>query len=143
MSNTGTVCFVLRGDFKPEELSEAIGILPTNASMGGERIPGKSPKCSLWEYAAEEIENEIFDVYDLSRELVNDLLPYAENIATEVKKRDLGATLQVVLWISTDNGITSPAIGFEAPVISFLHHVGASIDIDTYRNSAEKSERPA
>jgi hypothetical protein len=30
--------------------------------------------------------------------------------------------------------ISSPAIGFEQNVIQFLSKVGASIDIDTYKN---------
>lgn len=139
MSNTGRVFFGLRGDFVPDQLTEAIGIEPTSASMAGERIPGKVPKCSLWDYSTEEIRGEVVDVYDLSSKIVKDLAPYANRISTEVKRRDLMAVLQGVLWISTDEDISTPVIGFESDVISFLHHVGGTIDIDTYRKTDEDS----
>ena len=45
------------------------------------------------------------------------------------------AVLQVVLYITTDETKSTPAIGFEPEVISFLNAVGASVDIDTYLNA--------
>jgi hypothetical protein len=137
MTNLGRVYFGLRGDFVPAELTEAIGIKPTSAKMAGERIPGKVPKCSMWDYSTEQVEGEVVDVYDLSSKIIKDLAPYADRIAAEVRKRDLAAVLQVVLWISTDEDVSTPAIGFDAEVINFLHHVGGTIDIDTYRNTLE------
>ncbi|MFC1836304.1 DUF4279 domain-containing protein [Thermodesulfobacteriota bacterium] len=132
MSNSGRVYFSLTGDFAPAELTEAIGIQPTNAKMAGERVPGKISACSVWDYSSEETEGEMVDVHDLA--------PHAERIAAEVQKRDLTAVLQVVLWISTDDENSTPAIGFEADVIAFLHQVGGTIDIDTYRNAPEGNE---
>ena len=78
-----------------------------------------------------------YGIYNLSSKIVKDLAPHAERIVTEVRKRDLAAVLQVVLWISTDEQVSTPAIGFDADVISFLHRVGGTIDIDTYRNTPE------
>ncbi|MFC1833600.1 DUF4279 domain-containing protein [Thermodesulfobacteriota bacterium] len=141
MSNSGRVYFGLRGNFTPAELTEAIGIQPTSAKMKGERVAGKLPACSLWAYSSEETEGEIVDVYALSSKVVRALEPYADRIATEVQKRDLSAVLQVVLWISTDDEISTPVIGFETEVIAFLHQVGGTIDIDTYRNTPEDSDQ--
>lgn len=142
MSNSGRVYFGLRGDFVPAELTEALGIQPTCAAMAGERIPGRAPKCSLWDYSTEEFgesEGDVVDVYELSREIVGALAPHAERIAAEVRRRNLIAVLQVVLWISTDDEVSTPAIGFDSDVIAFLHRVGATIDIDidTYRSAPE------
>jgi hypothetical protein len=47
--------------------------------------------------------------------------------------KTLEAVLEVVLTITLDETKSTPAIGFDSRVISFLHEVGASIDIDTYR----------
>lgn len=137
MTNSGRVYFGLRGRFVPDELTEAIGIKPTSARMEGERLSGKAAKCSMWDYSTEEVEGEVVDIYELSSRIVKDLAPHAERIAAEVRKRDLAAVLQVVLWISTDEKVSTPAIGFDADVINFLHRVGGTIDIDTYRNTAE------
>ena len=143
MTNSGRVYLGLRGDFVPDELTEAIGIKPTSAKMAGESIPGKVPKCSMWDYSTPEVEGEVVDVYELSGKVVKDLAPHAERIAAEVRKRDLAAVLQVVLWISTDEEVSTPAIGFDADVISFLHRVGGTIDIDTYRNTPERQRTSA
>jgi len=44
--------------------------------------------------------------------------------------------LEVVLRITLDETKSTPAIGFDSRVISFLNRVGASIDIDTYRGES-------
>ena len=44
------------------------------------------------------------------------------------------AVLEVVLWITMDETKSTPAIGFDADVLSFVVAVGATIDVDTYRN---------
>jgi Domain of unknown function (DUF4279) len=62
------------------------------------------------------------------------LSPHSEKIASVRKQLGLEAVLQVVLWITTDESKSTPAIGFNPEVISFLNTVGASIDVDTYRN---------
>ena len=47
---------------------------------------------------------------------------------------NLRCVFQVMLWIDQNEEASMPAIGFESPVINFIHAVGATIDIDTYRN---------
>lgn len=105
-----------------------IGMEPTSTKRKGDPFP----KQHSWEFALDEIEADYIDVYEMSSELVNKLKPYSSKIVEAKGKFDLDLVLQVVLWISTDETISTPAIGFESDVIQFLNKVGATIDIDTY-----------
>ncbi len=134
MTNKARVYFGLRGDFDPPELTDAIGIKPTRVAKAGERIPDKIPKCSHWDYSTEEVSGDILDVDEMSSQIIRDLVPYTENIVKAIKKWDLTSWLEVVLWVSTDENISTPMVGFEPDVIQFLHVVGATIDIDMYRS---------
>ncbi|WP_295750204.1 DUF4279 domain-containing protein [Undibacterium sp.] len=131
MTNRGEVYFALRGDdFDPDEATKIIGIEPT--SMRRKATP--RPKFSEWKFSVGEIENDVIDVYEMSSDLVGKLKKCENNILVAINTLGLEATFQVVLWISTDDSISTPAIGFEPEVISFIHKIGASVDIDTYRN---------
>lgn len=132
MTNEGEVYFALYGaEFDPDEFTRLIGIEPT--SIRRKASPG--PKRSSWKFSSGKIENDVIDVYKMSNALISRLLPHAEKIAKARSDLKLSAVLQVVLWITTDESKSTPAIGFESEVISFLHIVGASIDVDTYRNT--------
>ena len=135
MKNAGEVLFVLSGDnLDPNEITQFLGIKPTSTSQ----ILTPSLIKNSWKLSTGEITADIIDVYDMSSTVVGRLQQYADKIA-EIKNRlSLKAVLQVVLWISTDDKIPTPAIGFESEVIAFLNRIGASIDIDTYRNHEEE-----
>lgn len=131
MTNKGEVYFALRGDdFDPDDATKIIGIAPTSTR----RRATPRPKFSEWKFSVGEIENDVIDVYEMSSDLVDMLTKYEGNILVAIKTLGLSATFQVVLWISTDDSVSTPAIGFEPEVISFIHKLGASVDIDTYRN---------
>ena len=131
MTNEGEVYFSLYGgDFDPDEVTRLIGFNPTSIH----RKAKVRPRHSSWDVSSGKIENEIIDVYEMSSALVSRLQPYAEKILTAKRQLKLEAVLEVVLWITTDDSVSTPAIGFTSEVISFLNTVGASIDIDTYRN---------
>ena len=70
----------------------------------------------------------------MSDRLVTQLGPITEKLIQAKKKFSLNCVFQVVLWIDQDEEASMPAIGFEPPVIDFIHALGAKIDIDTYRN---------
>ena len=136
MENEGIVYFSLRGDFSPPEVTAQIGIEPTESWSAHERDPArKIPSCSGWTYSTERIIADVVDVYEMSNRLIRALKPYQGKIKSSVTEFDLQATLQVVLHISTDESMSTPAIGFDIEVIDFLSKVGATIDIDTYKNS--------
>ena len=67
-------------------------------------------------------------------DLVAKLKKYDDTILVAINKFSLRATFPVVLWISTDDSISTPAVGFDPEVISFIYKLGANVDIDTYRN---------
>jgi len=133
MTNEGEVYFALYGDdFDPEVVTGLIGIQPTSARRKGTPIP----KHTSWKVSLGKVEGDVIDVYDLSSALVAKLRPHQEQIARVKRELSLDAVLQVVLWVTTDDTKPTPAIGFEPEAIAFLSAVGASIDIDTYRNVA-------
>jgi len=69
----------------------------------------------------------------LASSLVDALEPHADRILAAKQAYGLEAVLEVVLSIAADEKESTPAIGFDRRVISFLNKVGASIDIDIYR----------
>lgn len=138
MKNKGRVCFNLWGDFSPADATKMIGIEPTESWFKHERFPErKVPKASIWDYSSEEVDAEIVDIYELSKNLVANLKPHAREIKEFVEDNKLRATLEVILYISPDEMVSTPIIGFGREVIDFLSEIGAIIDIDTYRRYEE------
>jgi uncharacterized protein DUF4279 len=126
MPNEGEVYFGLFGDdFDPESLS--IGIAPTRTR----RKAHPRPKRSSWVYSAGKMRNDLIDVYEMASSLVATLEPHVDRILEAKRAYCLEAVLEVVITITLDETKSTPAIGFDSRVISFLHSVRASIDIDT------------
>ena len=131
MANEGEVYFGLFGDdFDPESLS--IGIAPTRVR----RKAHPTPKRSSWVYSTGRVRDDAIDVYEMASSLVATLEPHADRIVDAKRAYGLEAVLEVVLTITLDQTKSTPAIGFDSRVISFLNKVGASIDIDTYRGES-------
>ena len=131
MTDVAEVYFALYGnDFDPDQVTRLVGMEPSSVRRQGKPVP----KHSSWNVSSGRIENDVIDVYEMSNALVARLRPYEENIAAAKRQFKLQAVLQVVLWITAEESKSTPAIGFESEVISFLNSVGASIDVDTYRN---------
>jgi len=133
MTNEAEVYFALYGtDFDPEEVTRRVGLEPTSIKRKGEP---KTRRHSFWKISSGRVEGDIIDVYEISSALVALLAPRAAEIASTRQELALEAVLEIVLWITTDESKSTPAIGFDREVISFLHAVGATIDVDTYRNA--------
>jgi hypothetical protein len=132
VSNEGEVYFALFGDdFDPGALS--IGVSPTRIRRKGNSVP----KHSSWIYSTGKRRDELVDVYEMASLLVASLEPCAEQIIQAKRMYALEAVLEVVLTITPDETKSTPAIGFDSNVIAFLHRVGASIDVDTYRGDRQ------
>ena len=132
--NSGEVYFALRGaSLDPSAVTTALGILPTRTLVKGE----PRPKISTWELSAGKVSEQVVDVYRLSDDLVGMLADHAAAIREVAADQRADVVLQVVLTISQDERMSTPAIGFSKAVISFLASVGASIDIDTYRGAVQ------
>ena len=131
MPNEGEVYFGLFGDdFDPTTLS--IGVAPTKTRRKGD----PTPKFSSWIYSTGKRKADVVDIYEMASSLVASLEPYAERIIEAKRAFGLEAVLEVVITISPDETKSTPAIGFDSNVIAFLHRVGASIDVDTYRGDS-------
>ena len=101
--------------------------------MRGARNPAKgTPKNSIWNVATERITAERIDVYELADKVIDQLDGKTDEIRKAVQDLDLYAVLEVVIHFSTNDDISTPAIGFSSRVLDFLVNVGATIDIDTY-----------
>ena len=136
MTSTGEVYFWLYGEnFEPNEISDFIGLTATRMRRRDERNPDLPlPKNSAWKFSLGKIEDDVIDVYEMSENLVLKLTAFESKIAEAIQKFNLTAVLQLVLWIDQDETKSMPAIGFERPVLDFVNAVGATIDVDTFRN---------
>jgi|SRR5439155_4715634 len=103
---------------------------------GTKRKAYPTPKHSWWVYSTGKLQDDVIDVYDMASSLVATLEPHADRIVEAKRAYGLEAVLEVVLRITLDETKSTPAIGFDSRVISFLNRVGASIDIDTYRGES-------
>jgi len=136
MTSRGEVYFAMYGDaFEPNDVTAHIGLSPTGVRRKGERRPEVPlPRNSSWEVSIGRLESDVIDVYEMSEDLTAQLTPFIAKIVEAKSLFNLSCVFQVVLWIDQNEEASMPAIGFEPPVINFIHAVGAKIDIDTYRN---------
>jgi hypothetical protein len=131
VTNEAEVYFALYGpDFDPDEVTRLVGLQPTSIT----RRSDPRPKQSILKVSSGKVENDVIDIYDMSSALVAKLAPYSDKIASARRQMNVEAVLEVVLWITMDETKSTPAIGFDADVLSFVVAVGATIDVDTYRN---------
>lgn len=134
-TNECYVYFALDGeDFEPNDVTDYLNIEPTSVRRKGERVASRIPLFSSWELSTQKIINEIIDVDEMASEVIKILNPKTNQINEIAEKLNLSARLEVVLWITTNDAQTTPAIGFNVNNIKFLSNVNAYIDIDTYRN---------
>jgi hypothetical protein len=128
--NSGEVYFSLRSpSLIPEAVTAAIGVNPTRVGLKAD----PTPKTSFWDLSSGKVVAEVVDVYELGEAVLRPLLLRAEAIRSVAKAHDASVTLQVVLTISMDERLSTPAVGFSESIVAFLASVGASIDVDTYR----------
>ncbi len=137
MTTTCEVYFAMYGDdFDPADITARVGLPATKTIRRGQRRPDLDlPRQSSWEFGNGQAEHLIGDVYELSNLLVDRLTPFVEKLVEAKNVFNLHCVFQVVLWIDQKEDASMPSIGFESPVISFIHAMGATIDIDTYRKS--------
>lgn len=131
--NEGRVYFAFQGnDFDPTEITKLLGIQPTKVRLKNELPSGKLPKFSSWIFSLDNIVDEVIDIYEITTSLVKTLEPKIEAINEIKQKFNVITRLEVVLSFSTNEEISTPAIGFDTNTINFLAKIEAFIDIDTY-----------
>lgn len=121
-------------DFNPDDITDYLGIEPTDISRKGERIPDKVPRYNSWKLSTKNIVNEIIDVDELASQVIDQLRDKVDLINEIRNKFTVSTRLEVVLTITTDDTQSTPAVGFEVDNICFLAKVSAYIDIDIYRS---------
>lgn len=133
--NEGRVYFALDGDdFDPDEITEFLGLKPTNIRRKGSRVSGKSPKVNSWELSTEQVIDQYIDIFEMSSQIV-DLLKPKLGLIIEAKNRfKVEPRFQIVLTFSINEEHSTPAIGFEVETTEFLGAIGAFVDIDTYKH---------
>jgi hypothetical protein len=122
------VYFGLHGTgFAPDAVTRIVGLEPT-----GVVLPRSHRRGTTWKISTGKVARDLIDVYEMSSDLVARLQPNMEGILKAKAQFDLSAFLQVVLIFDVAETKSTPTIGFDGYVVSFLSSVGASIDIDTY-----------
>jgi hypothetical protein len=136
MTNEVEVYFALKGDdLDPDAFTERSGITPSQVFLKGESGQYvKEYRFGMWKLSLGRIKGEVLLVCELAEQLVARLEGSADCIAGVVSEQQLYAVLEVVLYVSMDENVTRPALGFSSRTIAFLHKVGAEIDVDIYRN---------
>ncbi|MET0015033.1 MAG: DUF4279 domain-containing protein [Sedimenticola sp.] len=136
MTNKAEVYFALTGeDFDPDAFSKDSGLIPTKSWKKGEK--GRYVdfyKFSSWQLNEEVVEGEVILVDEVADKLINRIKDKAEVIKNYIDKHQLYSVLEVVLHVSMNEDISTPALGFKTSTIQFLNSVGAEIDVDIYRN---------
>lgn len=87
----------------------------------------------MWQYSTETVIEDYIDIYEMSESVISALEPFSDRIKDAMRSMNLCGVLQVVLYLSMDDSLPTPAIGMSERTVNFVASVGASIDIDTYR----------
>jgi len=125
----------VRGDFKPDEVAKYISLKPWDSKERGERCKERDlPRCSILNYGLVEVRVEMPDLYDMSEELIGMLEPHKSEFIEVSKKFDVDICWTTCLWMMTDQSVSTPPIGFSSRVTKFIGDLGASIDVDLYRD---------
>lgn len=131
-ASKGEVYLGVYGDeFDPDTFTRLVGLTPTSTRC---KAPPRY-KTAKWTLSAGAVKTDFIDVYSMANDLAALLEPYAEKIAAAKAELKLDVVFQVVLWISKNEFVSTPAIGFEVKVVRLLSAIGASIDVDTYLHS--------
>ena len=132
------VYFALEGDdFDTEEVTNRLGITPTNSSRKGDKGIYKSAlDFACWKLSTDK-GKEYIQIDNLVDEIVSQLFAKIE-IINELKcDFKLISVLEIVLYIDTNEDNSTPALGHDLKTIEFLYRTGTKTDVDIYRfNSA-------
>lgn len=128
------VYFGIYGNYDPEAISSKISLKPDKSTARHSSNPRHQiPKESILHYGEVGTESDLIDVYDLAEKSVEILMPDFENFREVILNHQVTAIFQAVVYFPKSAEIPMPAIGFSKRVIEFAAAMGASIDIDSYR----------
>lgn len=122
---------IMGDDFNCDEITDALGILPTNIWKKGEQIRNSSRKYSYsaWIYDIKKI-NTLY-LCDISEKI---LYLFNNKIGAIKQLIDVyGLEISIDFVIIIENK-EAPAIVFTPDFVNFASKLGARLDIDTYVN---------
>jgi len=126
--------FTITGDFDPSEMTERIGLSPSESWKKGDRneVSHMERKFSRW---------SVYSRLDLSRPVVEhmrDVLqqiePYSAKLKPEISRFEAG--MQTVAYFHQE----SPWFHFDADVVTGCASLGLSIDCDFYTLYSDRRE---
>ncbi|WP_405379193.1 DUF4279 domain-containing protein [Nonlabens sp. Asnod3-A02] len=137
-SNTYVYFSLIGDDFDTNELTERLGIKPTESRNKGDKGNyNSSLRFSCWKISTEK-GKEYYNVYKLIEEIVEILYSKIDIIIMLKDEYQLDSVLQIVLDIDINPNQSTPALGYDLKTIDFLHQTKTTIDVDIYRfNSLE------
>jgi hypothetical protein len=142
MAHEAYMSVSVRGDFEPDEFTARVCLSPSKMWRKGQGdVERGIPTMSGWSLTSRKITGDVIDLFDLADEL---LLPLGEKAAVlHDAARALGAeiTVHMVIFISILETIPTPAIGLSAEAVTVVERLGASLDIDTYRNDTPENKK--
>jgi hypothetical protein len=136
--NNSYVYFAFKGDnFDPNEITERIGIKPTEIWRKGDK--GKhhpSIEYSGWQLSSEKGQEKI--EIDILVDQVVSMLYDKMEIINELKVRfNLESVLEVVMDVDINAKTSLPALGHNSKTIEFLFKTKTTTDIEIYRFNSE------
>lgn len=132
------VYFSLKGDnFDPKEITKRIGISPSDSWRKGETGKYKSAvEFAKWSLSTDK-GKEYLQIDNLVDEIVSKLYDKIETINDLKRQFKLDSVLEIVLYIDTNEDVSTPALGYDLKAIEFLYRTQTKTDVDMYRfNSA-------
>lgn len=128
------VYFALSGeDFDPEEISDRIGIKPTESWRKGDK--GKYKPClefSCWKLATKK-GKEYFEINKLVNEIVTILFDKIDLINEIKNEFHLDSVFEIVMDIDINPDESTPSLGHNLKTLEFLFRTGTRTDVDIYR----------
>lgn len=141
MSPTNSyVYFSLSGnDFDPEDVTTELGIEPSQTQKKGEKGNYiKASKFSYWKLQSNIVDNIFLD--NLVEDIVSILGKKIDEINRLKEKFGLSSRIQVVMYVDTNEEVSTPALGHSEKVIEFLYRTNSATDVDIYRFDSNSEE---
>ena len=126
---------------EPAEITARLGIEPTEAWKKGDKHRNgfHYRRFSRWYWAStrgqepiwiDKLVDEVIDKFQDKVDVIND-----------IKQRfKLESTLQIILYIDTNQNYSTPALGHDLRTIDFLYRTQSTTDVDIYRYNSRGEE---
>lgn len=125
------------GDSFPlEDITEKLGIEPSNTYRKGDRIPNRSSKL-LRKETSWHLDTGYQESFDVEEQLQQIIMPLQNKVSIiQEIKQTYSVVCKFYIVIIMEEGDT-PSLYLDKDVINFVSSIGAEFDIDLYANPYE------